>query len=126
MLNPSVSVPCLLQIIVQYAAFSGYKVNFPKSVAMPLGNLKHPPDHLNPFPFKLSSTCFIYLGIYITPKLNQLFQANPNPLFDKNKTRFEEMERSSRIMVGPNLPSENKCPSTPALSNANDSHLIQS
>lgn len=67
MLNPSVSVPCLIQIIVQYAAFSGYKVNFPKSVAMPLGNLKHLPDHLNPFPFKLSSTCFIYLGIYITP-----------------------------------------------------------
>lgn len=34
MLNPSVSVPCLIQIIERFAAFSGYKVNFSKSEAM--------------------------------------------------------------------------------------------
>lgn len=44
MLNPSISVPRLIQIIDRYAAFSGYKVNFSKSEAMPLGNLKHPPS----------------------------------------------------------------------------------
>lgn len=33
MLNPSVSVPCLIQIIDRFAAFSGYKVNFSKSEA---------------------------------------------------------------------------------------------
>ena len=89
MLNPSVSVPRLIQIIDRYAAFSGYKVNFSKSEAMPLGNLKHPPENPNPFPFKWSSTGFIYLGIYITPKFNQLFQANFNPLFDKIKQDLE-------------------------------------
>lgn len=39
LLNPSVSVPRLIQIIGWFAAFSGYKVNFSKSEAMPLGNL---------------------------------------------------------------------------------------
>lgn len=89
MLNPSVSVPQLIQIIDRFAAFSGYKVNFSKSEAMPLGNLQQPPDNPNPFPFKWSPTGFIYLGIYITPKFNQLFQANFNPLFEKIKCDLE-------------------------------------
>ena len=35
-------------------------------------------------------------------------------------------EQSSHIMVGPNLSSENEYPSMLALSNTNDSHLLQS
>ena len=89
MLNPSVSVPCLIQIIDRFAAFSGYKVNFSKSEAMTLGNLRQPPDIPKPFPFKWSPTGFIDLGIYITPKFNQLFQANFSPLFHKIRQDFE-------------------------------------
>lgn len=56
---------------------------------MSLGNLKLPPDNPNPFPFKWSSTGFMYLGIYIIPKFDQLFQTNFNPLFDKIKQDLE-------------------------------------
>lgn len=89
MLNPSVSVPRLIQVIDQYAAFSGYRVNFSKSEAMPIGNLKHPPVIPDPFPFRWSPSGFIYLGIYITPKFNQLFKANFVPLFNKIKQDLE-------------------------------------
>ena len=45
MLNPSVAVPHLIQIIAQFTAFSGYKVNVFKSEVMPLGNLRQLPDN---------------------------------------------------------------------------------
>lgn len=96
MLNPSVSVPRLIQIIAWFAAFSGYKVNFSKSEAVPLGNLWQKPDNPNPFPFKSSPAGFIYLGIYITPKFNQMFQANFNPPFDKIK---EDLERWNSLPI---------------------------
>lgn len=96
MLNPSVSVPRLTQIIARFAAFYGYKVNFSKSEAMPLGNLRQQPDNPNPFPFKWSPAGFIYLGIYITPKFNQMFQTNFNPLFNKIK---EDPERWNSLPI---------------------------
>lgn len=60
MFNPSGSVPRLIKIIDQYAAISGYKVNFSKSEAMPVGNLKKSADNPNPFPFRWSTSGFTY------------------------------------------------------------------
>ncbi len=89
MLNPSVSVPSLIQTITMFGAFSGYKINFSKSEAMPLSNLQQQLDDPNPFPCRWSPAGLIYLGIHITPKFNQMFHANFNPLFDRVRQDLE-------------------------------------
>lgn len=79
--DPENSIPCLIETINVFSSFSDYKINFTKSEAMPLGLLKQVP--MRSFPFKWSPEGFIYLGIYVTPKFEQLYKANFPPLFDR-------------------------------------------
>lgn len=80
--NPNMSVPSLIKIIDLLSKFSGYKINLNKSEAMPLGSLTAMPD-IPSFPFKLSPSGFVYLGIFVTPLFDQLYKANFVPLFGK-------------------------------------------
>lgn len=62
----------LMRLVLSLA--SGYRINFSKSEAMPLGSLKRIPQNPSPFPFKWSPEGFVHLGIRITPSLDQLYQ----------------------------------------------------
>lgn len=56
--------------INQFGSFSGYKINFSKSEAMPLGRQPYIPSS----PFKWSPEGFKYLGIFVTPVFDQMFK----------------------------------------------------
>lgn len=87
--QPEISVPSLIQTISKFSTISGYKINFNKSEAMPLGVLKEKPKIPSPFPFTWSPDGFVYLGIKITPKFNNMYKCNFIPLFDRIKLDFE-------------------------------------
>ena len=72
----------LIKLIHQFGTFSGYKINFSKSLAMPLGALRGRTNSPVPFPFHWSLSGFVYLGIHITPMFHQMFKANYTPLLD--------------------------------------------
>ncbi len=80
--QPQTSVPCLIKVISSFSVFSGYKINFAKSEAMPLGSLTCVPDMVEPFPFRWSPTGFIYLGVHVTPTFGQMFKSNFPPLLE--------------------------------------------
>lgn len=69
----------LVDVITLFGCFSGYKINFSKSLAMPMGSHRDRTNTLPSFPFKWSITGFVYLGIYITPLFHDMFKANFNP-----------------------------------------------
>lgn len=80
--DPQVSVPSLLNRINSFSKFSGYKVNWAKSEALPVtkfcpttlfqsGNFIWPKQGLQ------------YLGILFPPHLNDLMKVNFEPLLQK-------------------------------------------
>lgn len=87
--KPEISTSNLIDTISKFSAFSGYKINFDKSEAMPLGSLKYQPRTPCPFPFKWSPSGFVYLGIYITPDFDKMYKANFAPLLERIKMDLE-------------------------------------
>lgn len=80
--DPQVSVPSLLNIINSFSKFSGYKVNWAKSEALPL--TKFCPTTL----FQLGNfiwpkQALQYLGILFPPHLDDLIKVNFEPLMQK-------------------------------------------
>lgn len=70
-----ISLPELTDLIKQFGAISGYKVNFHKLEIIMLGSLKKSePNFIKPF--KWSPSGITYLGIRITHKHSQLYDAN--------------------------------------------------
>lgn len=73
--RPEISVAAVLNIINQFSEFSGYKINFNKSEAMPLSQVHHTlPPGLSPF--RWATQGFIYLGIFVTPVLQNMYKTN--------------------------------------------------
>ena len=70
--QPESSVPTLISTIQLFGKFSGYKINFDKSEALPLGNFGDKGTIPN-FPFKWSDSGFTYLGVKISANLNNTF-----------------------------------------------------
>uniref|UniRef100_A0A8K9V8C7 Reverse transcriptase domain-containing protein n=1 Tax=Oncorhynchus mykiss TaxID=8022 RepID=A0A8K9V8C7_ONCMY len=87
--SPETSITALINIIELFSEFSGYKINLTKSEAMPLGSLHSVPNTSPPFPFKWSPSGFMYLGIFVTPKFQQMYKANFVPLFDTIRQDLE-------------------------------------
>ncbi len=71
--NPWKSILVILNSLSLFSALSGYKINLGKSVAMPF-NIS--PNIFIQSPFHVSEEGLKYLGIFITPDLNNLFQSN--------------------------------------------------
>ena len=94
--RPETSIPVLLKVIDSFSKFSGYKINFTKSEAMPLGSLNSVPNLLPSFPFKWSPERFTYLGVYITPIFQQMYKTNFVPLFEKVR---QDLERWSSLPI---------------------------
>ncbi len=75
------SIPALLNLIEMFGKFSGYKINNYKSVLLFL----HKAERLSPpvqSPFTISQEGFTYLGIKITPTVNEIVAANYKPISD--------------------------------------------
>ena len=74
------SIPAVLELFGCFTQFSGYKINFSKSEALPLCGLRltniSPPLYC---PFRWTPQGFTFLGIAITPSLHQLYAANFTP-----------------------------------------------
>ncbi len=87
--EPEISTPALIETINVFSTFSGYRINFSKSEVMPLGSLKQIPQNPSPFPFKWSPEGFVYLGIRITPSLDQLYKTNFPPIFERIRLDLE-------------------------------------
>ena len=87
--DPCSSIPCLTRLISRFGAFSGYKINFTKSEAMPLGKVTSTSDMSEPFPFRWSPSGFVYLGVSITPTFDELYTANFPPLFKTIKADLD-------------------------------------
>uniref|UniRef100_A0A3P8QX47 Reverse transcriptase domain-containing protein n=1 Tax=Astatotilapia calliptera TaxID=8154 RepID=A0A3P8QX47_ASTCA len=89
--NPSNSLPKLLDVLKEFGTISGYKVNFGKSEAMPLGTITGELSSIFA-PFKLSYNKFKYLGIWITQNHRDLYKTNYLPLLSKLKEDFGKWE----------------------------------
>uniref|UniRef100_A0A8B9HUE3 Reverse transcriptase domain-containing protein n=1 Tax=Astyanax mexicanus TaxID=7994 RepID=A0A8B9HUE3_ASTMX len=77
--NPATSVPEIRNLISNYSVLSGYKIIFGKSTAIQL----NVPDYINVnTPFHLTNTGFRYLGITISPDLNNLYRSHYSPILE--------------------------------------------
>ena len=91
--QPEISIRSVLTVINEISKFSGYKINFSKSEAMPLSQVHHSlPPGLSPF--RCATEGFLYLGIFITPLLQRMFKANFPPLL---KRIHDDLERWSSL-----------------------------
>uniref|UniRef100_A0AAQ6AKY8 Reverse transcriptase domain-containing protein n=1 Tax=Amphiprion ocellaris TaxID=80972 RepID=A0AAQ6AKY8_AMPOC len=77
--SPSRSIPKLINLITQYSSFSGYKIYFSKSEAMPLSSSYKASPSISR-PFRWSPNGFTYLGFKISPNLKDLYNLNYTPL----------------------------------------------
>lgn len=77
--KPEDSVSVLVSIICQFGQISGYKINYDKSEALPLGDFGDRAALVN-FPFKWSITGFVYLGIRVSANVKELYKLNFSPV----------------------------------------------
>lgn len=85
-------MPALINIIDIFSSFSGYKINFNKSEALPLGAFSNINDLPN-FPFRWSVEGFCYLGIHVPANLNRLLHLNVTSVVKKIKKIKEDLDR---------------------------------
>lgn len=86
--RPEVSVPAILSIINLFGSISGYKVNYTKSEAMPLGNYGSTGLDTN-FPFRWATSGFVYLGVKVSPNVEDLRRLNFVPTIRTVKNDLE-------------------------------------
>ena len=96
--RPQMTIPVLLDKINLFGTFAGYRINWTKSVLMPV----HRDDltFLTDFPFKISSEKFTYLGIEVTRQYTSLFEQNFPPLIEKLRSRLLFWDALPISMIG--------------------------
>uniref|UniRef100_A0A667XFI8 Reverse transcriptase domain-containing protein n=1 Tax=Myripristis murdjan TaxID=586833 RepID=A0A667XFI8_9TELE len=73
--KPNYSIPQVLNLIDNFGKFSGYRVNYNKSEAIPLNNLTFQ-SHLGSAPFSWKPKGMKYLGIKIQAPIDKLVEIN--------------------------------------------------
>lgn len=97
--DPDKSIPALTDCIKEFGQISGYKVNFEKSEIMPLTNgVQVEPAYVKPFCWAPKG--FKYLGIKITPRVDQLYAENINPLINHIKEKVISWKKLPLSMLG--------------------------
>jgi len=82
--DPTLGIPQVVKILKHFGTFSGYKLNFSKSICF-LINSKGLLILNTDIPFQLSISGFRYLGINITQGFPNLYKENFPPLIEKLK-----------------------------------------
>lgn len=97
--DPMASGPRIVSLLNQFGAFSGYKLNFQKSICFPVNNSAL---HIQPgsFPFPISQDGFKYLGIHFTRSFSSLSEANYGPQVNQMKADFERWRSLPLTMAG--------------------------
>ena len=80
--NPTVSIPKLLLILENFRYLSGYKLNYSKSLLLPINRAD---GDYSEFPFKIERNMFTYLGIKVTHKMENLEKHNFKSLLERTK-----------------------------------------
>lgn len=84
--DPSASLPKLLDLLNTFGQISRYKINIQKSELMPVNSAYQLASlHTLPFPIKISLHKIKYLGIWVTQKFTDLYEANFPPLLNSLK-----------------------------------------
>lgn len=84
--HPQSTIPVLLNKINLFGTFSGYRINWTKSVLMPM--FADDTTSLVNFPFTINSNKFTYLGIEVTKHYTYLFQENYLPLVERLRSKL--------------------------------------
>lgn len=97
--NPVSSLPNILNILSEFGKLSGYKLNLQKSELFPINALakRIPTSH---FPFKVVPEGFVYLGIFVTSTLTDIFAKNFLKLLDKCKHDFSRWSTLPISLMG--------------------------
>ena len=97
--EPEVSVPALLETLDKYSAISGYKINFTKSVVMPLNPAgENLPRHY--IPFQWNSKKITYLGLQIPNILLKVFSLNYSSLLSKTEEELRRWMKLPLSLIG--------------------------
>ncbi len=86
--NLPVLVPAALATLHSFGQISGYKLSLNKSEIFPI----NPAAKMYPlknFPFKVAHYSFVYLGVHVTHKFEDLYKANFAPLLTRIQKDFE-------------------------------------
>lgn len=97
--DPARSVPSLLNIIDTFSKFSGYRVNWSKSEALPL-TAYCPSAAFRPGAFQWPKQGIRYLGILFPPQLKDLVKLNFDPLLHKISCDLDRWAVLKLSMVG--------------------------
>lgn len=97
--SPESSIPAIMNILNEFSTISGYKINYDKSEAMPLGPLTNA-DVLDVFPFRWSASGFKYLGVKICPDLRELRKLNFVPVYTVVKRDLERWHNLPLSLFG--------------------------
>ncbi len=93
--NLKYSIPTLIHIMAKFGRFSGYKINNSKSILLLLNDQerKAPSSHTQ---FTNESGGFSYLGIKITPNIDNIVPSNYDPLL---KGIMESLDKWSTMPI---------------------------
>ncbi len=97
--DPSTAVPCLLEILNVFGSFSGYSVNWEKSVFMPLGDGLDV-RFLSSLPFQIVDNYFTYLGLIIPKNFKEIYRLNFLEAINKLKLSIEKWRILPLSLIG--------------------------
>ena len=89
----------LIQILNDFGAFSGYRINLQKTVCFPI-NSKAKTLTQGQIPFNFSPESFQYLGINITHSFQGLHKSNIDKLISKVKTDLQKWSKLPLSLAG--------------------------
>lgn len=91
--QPNIALPNLLHTLKTFASLSGLTVNVTKSIGMPINIPSSQLDSLrSSFNFSWSMDSLPYLGIFLTPNINDLSSKKLHPINTKNEIDAQIME----------------------------------
>ncbi len=95
--NPSLLLPSVHNLISNYSRVSGYSINWTKFEILPMG--RWDAEAGDPL-FSHTVKSIKYLGIHISPNLNELFKLNYTPLLQEIKENLERWNKLPLSLIG--------------------------
>ncbi len=97
--RPSATIPHILTLIDSCLGVSGYKINWNKSEAMPLSRVC-PPSIRQGWQFSWQPSGLTYLGIKVTPRLDNIMSINLLPLLHKIELILQNWTKLGLSLLG--------------------------